>query len=60
MPCLHPRPKDLRIPDWERQDDVVIVLCSECGKVMEIRFCSQSADIPHRPMLLEAAVETAY
>jgi hypothetical protein len=44
MPCLHLYPKDLRIPDWERSQDIVVVVCRDCGKVLEIRFSSQDGE----------------
>ena len=44
MPCLHVYPKDLRIPEWEHSQDIVVVVCRDCGKVLEIRFSSQSGE----------------
>jgi hypothetical protein len=42
MTCLHLHLKSLRIPDWERLQDIVVVVCRDCGKVLEIRFGSRS------------------
>ena len=60
MPCLHLYPKDLRIPDWEWQRDVVVTICRDCGKVLEIRvLSSQSGDTPQPPGEA-SAVEIVY
>jgi hypothetical protein len=49
MTCLHLHPKGLRIPDWERQQDIVVVVCLDCGKVLEIRLLgSHSGKAPSR------------
>jgi len=53
MTCLHLHPKDLRIPDWELQQDIVVIICHDCGKVFEIRLLSSQS-----PENLYKSVET--
>jgi len=52
MTCLHPYPEDLRVPDWDRFEDIRIVLCRDCATVLEIGYESQSGE------LIDATVET--
>jgi hypothetical protein len=61
MTCLHLYPRDLRIPDWERQEDIILVVCRDCGKVLDISFSSQSGEppvVPQPPPGIE--LETIY
>ncbi|MGQ9680047.1 MAG: hypothetical protein ACUVV4_04705 [Candidatus Bathyarchaeia archaeon] len=38
MPCLHQNPRDLHIPDWEQQQDLDLIICKRCSRVLEIRL----------------------
>jgi len=50
MHCLHLYPRDLRIPDWERGEDVFLTFCPDCGKVLDIRLLSpRSGESPKPP-----------
>ena len=62
MTCLHLHPKDLQIPDWEQQQDIVVVVCLDCGKVLEIRLLgSHSGEAPSRAKALAVTpTEIAY
>jgi len=42
MTCLHLHPRELRIPDWELHQDIVVVVCRDCSSILEIRFNSKS------------------
>ncbi|MFQ6053894.1 MAG: hypothetical protein ACE5OO_06695 [Candidatus Bathyarchaeia archaeon] len=44
MPCLHLYPKDLRIPDWELHQEIVVAICRDCGRILEIRVLSSQSD----------------
>jgi hypothetical protein len=60
MTCLHLYPKDLRIPDWERSEDVVLVVCRDCGKVLDINFSSQSGELSEEILGRARELETLY
>ena len=61
MTCLHLYPEDLRIPDWELQEDIILVVCRDCGTVLDIGFSSQSGEPPVAPETPpEARLETIY
>ncbi|KON31219.1 hypothetical protein AC482_01580 [miscellaneous Crenarchaeota group-15 archaeon DG-45] len=47
MTCLHLHPKHLRIGDWEQQQDIAIVVCLRCGKVLEIRLLGSQSSKTH-------------
>ncbi|UCD44982.1 MAG: hypothetical protein JSV27_00255 [Candidatus Bathyarchaeota archaeon] len=57
MTCLHLYPRNLRIPDWELNEDILLTLCQVCGKVLEIRFSSQPGEAPE--VLLEKGVRAS-
>ena len=62
MTCLHPHPRELRKPDWELHQDIVVVVCRDCASVLEIRFDSKSGKtpggLPQGPQ--EVRLETIY
>lgn len=58
MTCLHQHPKNLRIRDWEQQQDIAIVICLRCGKTLEIRLLNSQSSYAHEQGS-EAPIETA-
>jgi len=45
MTCLHLHPRDLRVPDWELQQDIVVVVCHDCSKVLDVRILSSQSPV---------------
>jgi len=63
MTCLHLHPKYLRVQDWEQQQDIAVVICPRCGKVLEIRLLSSQSSDAHEQGAeapIETPVEIAY
>lgn len=58
MTCLHRSPETLLVPDWESPEDIHIVLCRECSKVLEIGLDHGSSEILMAPLSL--LFETIY
>jgi hypothetical protein len=51
MTCLPLSPEILLIPDWDSPEDIPIVLCRECSKVLEVYLDHGSSEILMAPDL---------